>query len=205
MNAKAVLAACQALGIAIVSAAVLFVLHRTLSSDGPWSRVSTFGFGNAADRSMEPGEAQVAERDPRAEDMRGDARRDADEPALGTRTEAGAANEAAEAADAPRTNPHIEALSHPSPTYRNSSLAAAIRDAGHVCTDVLSSAAGDEDLKSWRVSCDGGRAYLVFADGDELRVEPMLYWDAPPPIVPAPVDPTEFDPRQAPPILQPRR
>jgi|SRR5690606_16284112 len=200
MNVKAALAACQALGIGILTAAVLFFVHRTLSSDGAWPRVPTFGFGDSAEHSVDAAETRSADGDIEQEGEVTGGRRDVDAPSAAARMGADGDGVAADGTErgptAGRTNPHIEALTHPSPTYRNSSLAAAIRDEGYVCTDVLSSAAGGDDLRSWRVSCEGGRAYLVFADGDELRVEPMHYFDAPTPFIP--VEPTE-----SPPILRP--
>src|SRR5690606_18962118 len=77
-------------------------------------------------------------------------------------------------------NPHVEALRNPSPVYRNVSLTTVIREAGYVCTDILSSAAGDDGLATWRVSCEDARAYLVSEDdAGGLRVEPIAYIEVP--------------------------
>lgn len=229
MNPKTALAACQALGIGIVSAIALFFAHRALISDDAPSDTlpgaSGFASGDGTDPSAEPAATDGGrdERLARADD-RGEAvsesgaghaagageragggpgglsagRRDDDVLPAGR----GGADDlpAVRAERAPtgeQTNPHLDALRHPSPAYRNVTLATVIQSAGHPCTSVLSSAAGHDDLTSWRVSCEGGHAYFVFADGDELRVEPMVYFDMPTPFVP--VEPSESQPRLLPP------
>lgn len=189
MNPKTALAACQALGIGIVSAIALFFVHRALISDDTPSDTlpgaSTFASADGTDPSAEPA-ATDGGRDERL--ARADDRGEADDlPAV----------RAERAPTGEQTNPHLDALRHPSPAYRNVTLATVIQSAGHPCTSVLSSAAGHDDLTSWRVSCEGGHAYFVFADGDELRVEPMVYFDMPTPFVP--VEPSESQPRLLPP------
>src|SRR5690606_11785880 len=125
MNAKTALGACQALGIGIVSAATLFFVHRALISDGSLPGASTFGSGDAADLSMEPAESHAADRDERVATVRGTSEAAPDQgnargAAAGGRTEGSAdggvaADRAERGPDGEPTNPHIEALSHPSP------------------------------------------------------------------------------------------
>ena len=69
-----------------------------------------------------------------------------------------------------------EALRHPSDSFRESTLITLIRNAGHVCTDVVWSAAGRHDSSAWRVSCDGARSFMVAEDRyGGFVVEPLPY------------------------------
>jgi len=187
MNSKTALGSLGMLGIGIASAAALFVAHRSLNPDAPmppWVS-ATFDADAAAD---------AVARD----ELLARADGEGDE-ASATSDDAGTAPAAADGAAAAsgrgpvagaEPSPHIEALSHPSAAYRNASLATMIREAGYDCTGILSSAAGHEDLASWRVSCEGGRAYLVFEDRTGvLRVEPLAYFDSPVPFVPLELPP----------------
>lgn len=99
-------------------------------------------------------------------------------------------------------SPHAAALRHPSESFRNTSLLALIRGAGHVCLDIVSSATLDDELAAWRVSCEGAHAYIVAElDGGEFLVEPLEHYDAPIPAglttpfdrLPQPVVPIPLD------------
>lgn len=73
-----------------------------------------------------------------------------------------------------------EALRHPSDSYRDTTLITLIRDAGHICTDVVWSAAGTHDGSTWRVSCDGARSFIVAEDrAGGFVVEPLPYIEMP--------------------------
>jgi len=174
-----------ALGIGAASAVALFAVHRTRSTDGaPSERPVTAAprpQGGAAAPAGQRGELVA-----RAENAADGFASPGGDGADGSRGDGGAASgaETGSEADEGAANPHIEALSHPSPAYRNVSLATVIQEAGHVCTNVLSSSAAHENLSSWRVSCEGGRAYFVFEDAPgSLRVEPMVYFDSPTPFI----------------------
>lgn len=163
------------IGIGIASAAAVFTLHRVVVNGEPQAQApspelaarAVLDDGNGR-RTEGPGDDRTA-----AAEIVGDE-----------------GDSAAAEPDAPvehaggDVSPHIEALRHPSPTYRNVSLATVIRAAGYECIDVVSSAAGDDGLATWRVSCDGAHAYLVSEDGaGGLRVERMEYFDAPTPFI----------------------
>lgn len=170
MRAKSALGGLGIVAVGVVSAGAVFVLHRALMSD----RSPSYAATEPSDR-------------PRDAEQRLDERENqllarTDSVADETATNAGGQR----APDAPADNgsPHVEALRHPSPSYRNVSLLAAIRGAGHVCTDILSAGASADDLGVWRVSCEGARAYFVSEDGDGgLRVEPIVFRDG---LVPGP-------------------
>ena len=183
MKAKTALGA---VGIGVASAVVLFATHRTLSTDGGSTEPAVATAPRSADSVIERDGASApalgdGELLARAESADGLASPGAHGP---DEDETASSAELRAEADAPAANPHIEALSHPSPGYRNVSLATVIREAGHVCTDVLSSSSTHENLGAWRVSCEGGRAYFVFEDAPgSLRVEPMMYFDSPAPFI----------------------
>lgn len=158
-----------ALGIAAASAVVVFAVHRMATSGGSMS---------------EPRSTLISQTDIQAppamtppamagQPVEGEPAQPADDAAVAAAAERGA--------DAALTvDPHIEALRHPSPVYRNVSLATVIRNAGHQCVEILSSAAGDDELGAWRVACDGGHAYFVSPDeAGGLQVEPMPYFEMP--------------------------
>lgn len=182
-------AAAGIVGVGIASAASVFLIHRLLVSDPPSEESSAApqAPGTAAASSTDTARPFGAPRD------------DVDAPIARSAIPGNAREDDAVAAEpesdrAPHdVSPHIEALRHPSPEYRNVSLTTVIRAAGHVCVEVLSATPGTEDLGTWRVSCDGARAYLVSEDGaGGLRVEPMPFFEVPvrPPMetIPAPSD-----------------
>lgn len=185
-----------AIAIGIASTVAVFALHRTVIFERP----------SGGSPRLEPAEsldpAPLFDRGERSPDEAAHSAGDeliarAQVPAEDNEPPASADGRAEEAA-----SPHIEALRHPSPVYRNVSLMTVIREAGFVCVDITWAAAGDEDLGAWRVSCDGVHAYLISEDGaGGLRVEPMTYFDAP---VPAPIqlvpEPTGGTPRLLPPL-----
>lgn len=155
------------LGIAAVSAVAIFTVHRVLTTAGSMLEPpSTLITPLDARRTAQSAQAV----DPPA----------ADEP-IPLVAEADLASAAQSGAEPGQpANPHIDALRHPSPVYRNVSLATVIRDAGHVCVEILSSASGDDELGAWRVACDGGHAYFVSpGEAGELHVEPMPYFEMP--------------------------
>lgn len=173
MRAKSGFVAAGIVAIGVVSAAVVFVLHRTLSSDAPSFETSRFvspsewsipSQGNEPAPLSKQEDDLVATADP-----------------VGNESEASVVERRGlEAGPEDEASPRLEALRHPSPGYRNATLTAVIRESGHVCLDVVSSTAGTEDLKTWRVSCEGAHAYLVSDDGaGGLRVEPMPYFEVP--------------------------
>ena len=189
MKAKSTLGALQTIIIGVVSAAAVFVLHRAIISEPapplPSGRSavaveSSAPFDSAEQRvSAPPAETETL------------ARADSEAPAE--------AEESVPRRGRELPNPHVEALRSPSPIYRNVSLMTVIREAGYVCTDILSSAAGDDALATWRVSCEDAQAYLIAEDGaGGLRVEPIAYFEMPVrprfELVPAP-------PNTAPPLL----
>lgn len=52
----------------------------------------------------------------------------------------------------------------------------AIREAGYVCMDIVSSAPGTNDSTAWRVACDGALVYLVSVDDTgSVVVDPIPY------------------------------
>lgn len=173
-------AALGVIGIGIASAAGVFALHR--ASDGP-APATPAASTPAAARQDSPRAAAPANADRVPEGHLDERVADAGRSDAEGELPADRAERFDRAED--DINPHIEALRHPSPTYRNVSLATVIRAAGYECVDVVSSAAGDDELATWRVSCDGAHAYLVSEDGaGGLRVERMAYFDAPTPFIP---------------------
>jgi len=163
------------IGIGIASAAAVFTLHRVVVNGEPQAQAPSPELAARAALDDVNGRRSEGLADDRtaAVDLVGDE-----------------SHSAAAEPDVPAehaggdVNPHIEALRHPSPTYRNVSLATVIRAAGYECIDVVSSTAGDDGLATWRVSCDGAHAYLVSEDGaGGLRVERMEYFDAPTPFI----------------------
>lgn len=178
MRARSALGAFQIIAIGVVSTAAVFALHRAFLSDPALSL--------ASGRPASSLESSVRSDDPRASLAEPAARSELEllakaEPAG---DESGSETTAEERAPAPGSrdvpNPHVAALRSPSPTYRNVSLTTVIREAGYVCIDILSSAAGDDGLGTWRVSCEDARAYLISEDGaGGLRVEPIAYFEVP--------------------------
>lgn len=168
MQMKSTLGALAVIAIVVVSAVGIFTAHRMMTSTGampepPGGAAPALDGSPSAERARASGTLVEDEHELLA--AAGDP---ADETAV-------IVAEPVEWVD-----PHIEALRHPSPDYRNVSLATVIRDAGHVCIEILSSAAGDAELDTWRVACDGGHAYFISQDGaGGLRVEPMPYFEMP--------------------------
>jgi hypothetical protein len=187
MRAGSALGALRIFAIGVVSAAAAFVLHRAFISD-PAPPMPSQRSASSLEISTQSDDAERPEaRRPQETPAAAAAPRNEDE----TETVADARAPEPRIRNVP--NPHVEALRHPSPIYRNVSLMAVIREAGYVCTDILSSAAGDDALAAWRVSCEAARAYLIAEDGaGGLRVEPIAYFEAPvrPPLelVPVPLD-----------------
>jgi len=193
MKAKTGLGGYGILGIGVASAAVLFVAHRVLDSDGSFPQGPsrpTVDSDPGLERAASPDELMsradgTRDRISVTADVEAEATVEA-EPAGGDPAAASSADPADESLTVDGgASPHIDALSHPSAAYRNASLGRVIREAGYHCTGVLSSSAGHEDRRSWRVSCEEGRAYLVFEARDGvLQVEPLAYFDAPTPFIP---------------------
>jgi hypothetical protein len=105
-------------------------------------------------------------------------------------------------------SPHAEALRHPSEAFRNTSLIAVVRGAGYVCTEIVSSAPGNEAQTAWRVSCENAHAFLVSEDeAGVLHVEPIPFIELPvPPFAPMPVpDRLQPVPDRLPPVPPPPR
>jgi hypothetical protein len=93
-----------------------------------------------------------------------------------------AADESVAAPPAPAASPppHAQALRHPSESFRNTSLVAMIRQAGHLCTEIVSATPATADLAAWRVSCEDAMVYLVVHDAaGGLVVEPLPLVESP--------------------------
>jgi hypothetical protein len=86
-------------------------------------------------------------------------------------------------------------LNGASPTFRNTTLLVAIRDAGFVCADLIDAAQSGDELAGWRVSCRDALAYSVAVDrSGNLVVEPMPQWEGVPVFTIGPQEPIEFGP-----------
>jgi hypothetical protein len=76
-------------------------------------------------------------------------------------------------------------LNGASPTFRNTTLLVAIRDAGYVCEDLIDARQSGDELAGWRVSCRDALAYSVAVDrSGNLVVDPMPHWEGAPPFAP---------------------
>lgn len=180
-----------AAAVGIGAGVVTFTLHRTMhdgadeaGSGRPVAMIAASDPRHDEGREASANALDVAAPPSRGRDVAGSEPR----AAAGTDPEPGAARARSraepDASAAPPRSPHADALRHPSEGFRNTSLLALVRDAGHVCLDIVavSSAAWAEAGAAWRVSCDGARAYIVFeVDGGEFLVEPLEHFDGPAP------------------------
>ena len=93
-----------------------------------------------------------------------------------------AADDGAEPTVAESDNPAadtIRELEAMSETFRNTTFLIAIRDAGHVCNELLRVSGGLDGASKWMVTCSETLAYTVgVASNGALHVEPFLqYFD----------------------------
>jgi len=95
----------------------------------------------------------------------------------------------------------LEELRAMSETFRNTTLLIAIREAGYLCSEVVSVYGGIGDSTTWTAACREMLAYTVrVSHVGDLLVEPTVHHvDAP---GPAPVR-REFEPRDSGPQLVP--
>lgn len=71
----------------------------------------------------------------------------------------------------------LEELRAMSETFRNTTLLIAIREAGYLCSEVVSVYGGTGDSTTWTVSCREVLAYAVGVNHEgALRVEPTLQY-----------------------------
>jgi hypothetical protein len=156
MNGSATPGAVSSLALALATAVVVFSIHRYIvRGEAETAADVTDRAGVERDRSSEASRRPPASGSSSHEDAVAD--------------ESLPTSEDTRESDAPLT------LDTPE-TFRNTSILIAIREAGFVCPDLVSAAAGTDDVAAWRVVCDGALVYLVGVDeSGRLAVDPVPY------------------------------